>query len=83
MAQSKHLFRSLSLTSVATDFLLRGLVILGPGAAQLSPAANKAADELYKKGIPTIAVPRPVTGSGMPDPYPGSVYVLLRVDDTQ
>ncbi|TPX17812.1 uncharacterized protein E0L32_002913 [Thyridium curvatum] len=61
----------------------KGLVILGPGAAQLSPAANKAADELYKKGIPTIAVPRPVTGSGMPDPYPGSVIFSSYVGGDQ
>lgn len=53
----------------------RGLVILGPGAAALSPSALEAADDLYSKGIPTIAVARPVTGTGVPDIVQGSVYV--------
>ncbi|KAL3477341.1 Asparaginase/glutaminase [Aspergillus californicus] len=51
----------------------KGLVIMGAGAAALSPDANDAADDLFKKGIPTVAVPRPVTGTGVPDLYPGSV----------
>ncbi|KAI1263923.1 Asparaginase/glutaminase [Xylariaceae sp. FL1019] len=51
----------------------KGLVVLGPGAAQLSPSAQAAADDLFSMGIPTIAVARPVTGTGVPDPFPGSV----------
>ncbi|KAH9883932.1 Asparaginase/glutaminase [Xylariomycetidae sp. FL2044] len=46
----------------------KGLVILGPGAAQVSPSGQAAAEELYKQGVPTIAVARPVTGTGVPDP---------------
>lgn len=53
----------------------RGLVILGPGAAQLSTTATAAAAALYAEGIPTISVARPVTGTGMPKPFGGSVYV--------
>jgi L-asparaginase len=52
----------------------KGLVVLGPGAAQLSPSARAAAVDLYAKGIPTIAVARPVTGTGVPGPYPGPVF---------
>ncbi|OIW22829.1 Asparaginase/glutaminase [Coniochaeta ligniaria NRRL 30616] len=52
----------------------KGLVVLGPGAAQLSPSARAAATELYKQGIPTIAVARPVTGTGVPGPNPGPVF---------
>lgn len=48
-------------------------MVLGPGAAQLSPSARAAATELYKQGIPTIAVARPVTGTGMPGILPGPV----------
>ncbi|KAL4795253.1 Asparaginase/glutaminase [Aspergillus venezuelensis] len=51
----------------------KGLVILGPGAAALSPSAHEAAEDLFDKGIPTVAVPRPVTGTGVPDLYPGAV----------
>ncbi|KAI0022811.1 Asparaginase/glutaminase [Xylariomycetidae sp. FL0641] len=51
----------------------RGLVILGPGAAQLSPGAQEAADALYAQGVPTVAVARPVTGTGVPDPIPGTI----------
>ena len=51
----------------------RGLVILGPGAAQLSSEAREAATDLYARGIPTVAVPRPVTGTGVPDRLPGPV----------
>ncbi|KAJ2988912.1 hypothetical protein NUW58_g313 [Xylaria curta] len=46
----------------------KGLVVMGPGAAQLSPSAQAAADDLYSQGIPTVAVPRTGTGSGIPDP---------------
>jgi L-asparaginase len=54
----------------------RGLVILGPGAAALSPSANEAAADLFAQGIPTVAVARPVTGTGVPDLYPEAVYVF-------
>lgn len=57
-----------------TSFLpLRGLVIMGAGAAQLSPSASAAAADLFSKGIPTVAVARPVTGTGVPSLYPGPV----------
>ncbi|KAK1701527.1 Asparaginase/glutaminase [Colletotrichum godetiae] len=50
----------------------KGLVILGPGAAAVSPSARAAAaDLLEQRGIPTIAVARPVTGTGVPSPVPG------------
>ncbi|KAI3541386.1 L-asparaginase [Colletotrichum abscissum] len=50
----------------------KGLVILGPGAAAVSPSARAAAaDLLEQRGIPTIAVARPVTGTGVPSPFPG------------
>ncbi|KAI6084882.1 Asparaginase/glutaminase [Hypoxylon rubiginosum] len=51
----------------------KGLVILGPGAAAVSPSALAAAKDLYSQGIPTIAVARPVTGTGVPDPTPASL----------
>ncbi|KAI1343089.1 Asparaginase/glutaminase [Xylariaceae sp. FL0016] len=51
----------------------KGLVILGPGAAQISPSAEAAAEDLYSQGIPTISVARPVTGTGIPDPEPGTL----------
>lgn len=47
---------------------------MGPGAAQLSPDAREAATYLFEEqGIPTVAVPRPVTGSGMPSIQPGAM----------
>ncbi|KXH35129.1 L-asparaginase [Colletotrichum simmondsii] len=50
----------------------KGLVILGPGAAAVSPSARAAAaDLLEQRGIPTIAVARPVTGTGVPSPFAG------------
>ncbi|KAK1539960.1 L-asparaginase [Colletotrichum costaricense] len=50
----------------------KGLVILGPGAAAVSPSARAAAaDLLEQRGIPTVAVARPVTGTGVPSPFPG------------
>ncbi|KAJ9144637.1 Asparaginase/glutaminase [Pleurostoma richardsiae] len=52
----------------------KGLVILGPGAAQLSPSARTAATDLFSKGIPTVSVARPVTGSGMPNIFPGPIF---------
>lgn len=52
---------------------IRGLVILGPGAAQLTREAREAAADLYARGIPTVVVPRPVTGTGVPDRLPGPV----------
>ncbi|ORY01113.1 Asparaginase/glutaminase [Clohesyomyces aquaticus] len=52
----------------------KGLVILGPGAAQLSPNAQAAAKELFARGVPTIAVARPVSGTGVPGPYPGPIF---------
>ncbi|PKS05450.1 hypothetical protein jhhlp_008826 [Lomentospora prolificans] len=50
-----------------------GLVVMGPGAASISPSTREAANELYKQGIPTVLVARPVTGSGAPNRVPGSV----------
>ncbi|RYO89192.1 hypothetical protein DL766_003598 [Monosporascus sp. MC13-8B] len=52
----------------------KGLVIMGAGAAHLSPSATEAAEDLFNKGIPTIAVARPSSGSGVPGVYPGSVF---------
>ncbi|KAI1247360.1 hypothetical protein MGN70_011249 [Eutypa lata] len=52
----------------------KGLVIMGAGAAQLSPSASAAAADLFSKGIPTVAVARPVTGTGVPSLYPGPVF---------
>ncbi|KAI1741758.1 Asparaginase/glutaminase [Xylaria scruposa] len=46
----------------------KGLVVMGPGAAQLSPSAQDAAADLYNRGIPTVAVQRTVTGTGIPGP---------------
>ncbi|KAI1770807.1 Asparaginase/glutaminase [Hypoxylon cercidicola] len=51
----------------------KGLVILGPGAAATSPSAGAAAADLYSQGIPTIAVARPVAGTGVPEPIPASL----------
>ncbi|KAI1500869.1 Asparaginase/glutaminase [Biscogniauxia marginata] len=53
----------------------KGLVILGPGAASLSPSAEAAATDLLQKGIPIITVARPVSGTGVPNPFPeGLIY---------
>ncbi|KAH7140601.1 Asparaginase/glutaminase [Dactylonectria macrodidyma] len=52
----------------------KGLVVLGPGAAQLSPSARLAAEDLFGQGIPTVAVARPVTGTGVPGRFPGSIF---------
>ncbi|RYP59852.1 hypothetical protein DL769_008367 [Monosporascus sp. CRB-8-3] len=52
----------------------KGLVIMGAGAAQLSPSATEAAEDLFNKGIPTVAVARPPSGSGVPKIYPGSIF---------
>ncbi|KAI0400279.1 Asparaginase/glutaminase [Xylaria palmicola] len=47
----------------------KGLVMMGAGAAQLSPSARAAAEDLYNsQGIPTVAVTRAATGTGVPDP---------------
>ena len=63
--------------SLDADSLFRGLVIMGAGAASLSPNAQDAADDLFTKGIPIVAVARPVTGTGVPSLYPDSVYVTF------
>ncbi|KAH6893538.1 Asparaginase/glutaminase [Thelonectria olida] len=52
----------------------KGLVVLGPGAAQLSPSAQAAAAELFESGIPVVAVARPATGTGVPGRFPGSIF---------
>ncbi|KAI8723143.1 Asparaginase [Fusarium sp. LHS14.1] len=52
----------------------KGLVVMGPGAASLSPGAREAAAELFEKGIPTVAVARPTTGTGVPAINPGPVF---------
>ena len=70
------------LQELGTNLLFRGLVIMGPGAAQLSPSAQEAADDLFGKGIPTVAVARPATGTGVPSLYPDSVYVIISLPPT-
>ncbi|KZL82267.1 l-asparaginase protein [Colletotrichum incanum] len=62
-----------SLMYAAVDSGAKGLVILGPGAASLSPSAAAAAADLFEKGVPTIAAPRPATGAGIPHPATGSL----------
>ncbi|KAF4974024.1 hypothetical protein FZEAL_9044 [Fusarium zealandicum] len=52
----------------------KGLVVMGPGAASLSPSAREAAADLFDAGIPTIAVARPVTGTGVPSMMPGPIF---------
>ncbi len=52
----------------------KGIVHMGSGAASLSPSARAAAAELYKQGVAIVTVPRSVTGTGMPAPYPGPVF---------
>ncbi|RDW74240.1 asparaginase [Aspergillus mulundensis] len=61
----------------------KGLVIFGPGAAALSPSAREAAEGLYAKGIPTVAVARPVTGTGVPDLYPNAVIYASYIGGDQ
>ncbi|KAL4876110.1 Asparaginase/glutaminase [Aspergillus karnatakaensis] len=61
----------------------KGLVIFGPGAAALSPSANEAAEDLFAKGIPTVAVARPVTGTGVPDLYPNAVIFASYIGGDQ
>ncbi|KAI0179027.1 Asparaginase/glutaminase [Hypoxylon sp. FL1284] len=61
----------------------KGLVILGPGAAAVSPSAEAAAEDLYSRGIPTIAVARPVTGTGVPNPIPASLIYSSYVGPDQ
>ncbi|KAH7144598.1 Asparaginase/glutaminase [Dactylonectria estremocensis] len=61
----------------------KGLVVLGPGAAQLSPSARLAAEDLFRQGIPTVAVARPVTGTGVPGRFPGSVFYASYVGAEQ
>ncbi|KAI0475508.1 Asparaginase/glutaminase [Xylariaceae sp. FL0804] len=62
-----------SLMYAAVDNGAKGLVVLGAGAAQLSQDARAAAAVLQKRGIPTIAATRPITGAAPPDLYPGAV----------
>ncbi|KAI8242078.1 hypothetical protein K4K55_011182 [Colletotrichum sp. SAR 10_96] len=62
-----------SLMYAAVQNGVKGLVILGPGAASVSPSARAAAADLFEQGIPTVAVARPVTGSGVPSPIPGAL----------
>ncbi|KAI8214819.1 hypothetical protein K4K53_011042 [Colletotrichum sp. SAR 10_77] len=62
-----------SLMYAAVQNGAKGLVILGPGAASVSPSARAAAADLFEQGIPTVAVARPVTGSGVPSPIPGAL----------
>jgi len=52
---------------------LRGLIIMGAGAAQLRPSTQAVAAELFRKGIPVVAVARPASGTGVPRPQSGSV----------
>ncbi|KAH8173125.1 L-asparaginase 2-2 [Sarocladium implicatum] len=51
----------------------KGLVFMGSGAASLSPDARIVADEFYAEGIPTVAVARMGSGTGVPNATPGSV----------
>lgn len=46
---------------------------MGSGAASLSPDARIVAEEFYEQGIPTIAVGRMGSGTGVPNASPGSV----------
>lgn len=62
---------SLMLAAVANG--AKGLVIMGAGAASLSPDAATNAAILAKQGIPVVAAPRPVTGAGPPAIYQGDV----------
>ncbi|KAH8896536.1 Asparaginase/glutaminase [Thozetella sp. PMI_491] len=62
-----------SLMYAAVSNGAKGLVLLGPGAAAISPSAQTAIIDLYGKGIPTIVTARPVTGAGMPNIYPGPI----------
>ena len=55
---------------------LRGLVVMGPGAASISPSTRAAAAELFEQGVPTVITARPLTGAGVPSPNPSSVYVI-------
>lgn len=48
---------------------------MGPGAAQISPSASTAAADLFSQGIPTVLVTRAVTGTGVPGPFPDTVFV--------
>ncbi|GKT92721.1 L-asparaginase [Colletotrichum tofieldiae] len=60
-----------SLMYAAVENGAKGLVILGPGAASVSPSAAAAAADLFEKGIPTVAAPRPASGAGVPHPVAG------------
>ncbi|SPO06972.1 related to ASP3-1 - L-asparaginase II [Cephalotrichum gorgonifer] len=52
----------------------KGIVVMGPGAASISPSTKEAGEALFKAGIPTVLVARPVTGTGMPPTYPGPLF---------
>ncbi|GJC97079.1 L-asparaginase [Colletotrichum higginsianum] len=52
----------------------KGLVILGPGAASLTNEAKAAAADLFEKGIPTVAAPRPASGAAVPAPSSSPIY---------
>jgi L-asparaginase len=47
----------------------KGLVILGPGAGQISTQAMSHAVALMARGIPVIVSTRPITGASPPTPY--------------
>ncbi|KAL5322799.1 hypothetical protein ACEPPN_010776 [Leptodophora sp. 'Broadleaf-Isolate-01'] len=53
----------------------KGLILMGAGAAQLRPSTQAVAAELFSKGIPVVAVARPASGTGVPRPSIGSVYI--------
>jgi len=76
MAQSELATSRLPTCLLLTEadvFAIRGLVILGAGAASLSTDATKAAADLMKRGVPVVAAPRPITGAGPPNLIPTGV----------
>nr|XP_036588812.1 L-asparaginase [Colletotrichum truncatum]KAF6800454.1 L-asparaginase [Colletotrichum truncatum] len=73
-----------SLMYAAVQNGAKGLVIMGPGAASVSPSARAAAaDLLQRQGIPTVSVARPVTGSGVPSPISGPLIYSSYVGGEQ
>lgn len=48
---------------------------MGVGPGGLSTAATQAAQDLYGKGVVTVASLRPSFGAVVPSPEPGNMYV--------
>ncbi|CAI7659586.1 hypothetical protein PCG10_005716 [Penicillium crustosum] len=51
----------------------KGIVIMGVGPGGLSTAATQAAQDLYGKGVVTVASLRPSFGAVVPSPEPGNI----------